>query len=153
MKTVAKMGAVIAAASIILILILISIEVLLRPFKASLLFTGEVVGYLNIAVIFCGMTHAMRSGSFIRLDVLYLRLRGGARDVAKMAIAIAGILFFGLILYYASTYAVYSYTHGLTSIGMLQLPAVIPQAVIVVGIVMVLGQLFVWALERLRNLP
>lgn len=78
--------------------LIITFDVVARYFFNSPLLWGEEVnGLLLFLVLMLSMTYTWDKGRHIRMELLYVRFRGGARVFADIATGITGIVFFGFL--------------------------------------------------------
>jgi TRAP-type C4-dicarboxylate transport system permease small subunit len=147
-------GGYLAALAIVAILVLICVEMGLRNVLGkSTMISDEVAGYLNAAVIFLGLAHALRERAFIRVEVLYERFRGRFLLFARWLITLLSIAYVGLLLYAVTKQVIYLYKGDIRSDGLSQTPLYMPQMVIVLGCVLLFLQLLTYAIDRVRNIP
>jgi len=80
------------------LMLVVTLDVILRyVFNSPLAWGRDVNGVLLLMVTFSALPHAWDKGYHIRMEVFYSRLHGRARDLADVATAAAGILFFALM--------------------------------------------------------
>lgn len=78
--------------------LIITFDVVARYFfNAPLLWGEEINGLLLFLLLMLSMTYTWDQGRHIRMELLYVRLRGTARVVADLATGITGIVFFGFL--------------------------------------------------------
>ncbi len=143
-----------AGAAIILILGLICVEVVLRNFFGrSTMIADEFAGYLNVAVVFLGLGYTLRERGFIRIELLYERLRGHALVITRWLITFASIAYVAVLLFYAIKQVVYMYQGNIRSDNLSEAPLYIPQLLVVIGCALLLLQLLTYVVNRVRNVP
>lgn len=146
-------AAVLAGIAIVAILALVCIEVLLRPFKISLLVVDEICGYLNAAAVFLGLAYTLREGGFIRVELVYDRLKGGLKQGVRWMIVATGLVYVAVLLYYTIIHVFYLYQKNVRAVSVIETPEWIPQTVAIVGLFILLLQLVVYVANRMRNVP
>ena len=78
--------------------LLITLDVVARYFfNAPFLWGEEVYGLLLFLVLMLSMTYTWDKGGHMRMELLYVNLRGTARTVADLATGLTGIVFFGFL--------------------------------------------------------
>lgn len=78
--------------------LIITLDVVARYFfNAPLPWGEEINGLLLFLLLMLSMTYAWDKGRHIRMELLYVRLRGTGRLVADLATGITGIVFFGFL--------------------------------------------------------
>jgi TRAP-type C4-dicarboxylate transport system permease small subunit len=81
-----------------LMAVIITVNVILRYFfNAPLAWGEEANGLLLFLVLFLSMTYAWDQKKHIRMELLYVHLKGTARAISDWVTTIAGIVFFGLL--------------------------------------------------------
>lgn len=146
-------SAVVAAAMTILILAIICIEVAMRLTKRSLLVSDEIAGYLNAALVFLGLAYTLREGGFIRVELLYDRLRGATRQFVRWFIVISSFVYVAVLLYYSVAHVVYSYRTDTRAVSVIETPEWIPQSAMAIGLAVLLFQLLAFVVDRVRRIP
>ena len=114
-----KLGLILAGICIIILSALIGTEVFLRNFfDSSTLIADE---------------YALESGSFIRVDLLYMHFKGKVKFVADIFCIITAMAFLLCLLYYCSALVMQSYHGHVASIYISRTPLAIPQASLILG--------------------
>jgi TRAP-type C4-dicarboxylate transport system permease small subunit len=151
---IADAAAWLAVAGVMLILVLVCAEIVLRNgFNRSTMVADEYGGYLNMAVTFFGMTYTLRSGAFVRVELLFNRLKGVTRRVAEGFIVLASLAFTAVLARVAWKEFAYSLHNDVHSVDVMQTPLWIPQGLMFAGCMLLLLQLVAWTLRGGRNLP
>lgn len=126
-----------AAVLVLLSLALTAYSVIRRyVFGMPVTWTDELYGYLVIGMVMLGAAESLRRGDHIAVDLLTARLNQTARrylDLWAMLLVIA----VGVALIVSATRMVsYSYSFGIFSEGYLEMPMWMPQAVFLLGSVL-----------------
>ena len=151
---VSDVGGYVSALAIFLIMVLVCTEVFLRTFlRTSTLIADEMSGYLNAVVLFLGLAYTLKEGGFIRVELVYLRLRGRIGMAIKWLIVLTSLAYVGVVIYYLWKHIAYSYTFNIRSPDVTGTPLYIPQFLMWIGAVILGLQLLVYLLNRLRNMP
>jgi TRAP-type C4-dicarboxylate transport system permease small subunit len=133
---IARVGAIIGGALLLLASIVICIDITLR-YTVALTVGGadELAGYALAIASVWGFSTALLSRSHIRIDTVYVRVGIRVRAILDM-LSVAGIaLFFGLVAWHGWGVMAQSYASSSRSLSDLQTPQVIPQAVWFMGLV------------------
>ena len=146
-------AAVLAGVAIVLILALVCIEVLMRPFKFSLQIVDEICGYLNAAAVFLGLAYTLRDGGFIRVELVYDRFKGNIKQGVRWLIVLTGTAYVAFLLYYTVLHVLYLYRRDVRAVSVIETPEWIPQSVAIVGLFVLLLQLIAYVVNRMRNVP
>jgi TRAP-type C4-dicarboxylate transport system permease small subunit len=118
---------------------LVTADVVSRRFLGfSLLIADEVTGYLLIAVTFLGAAYTLSAGGFVRMELVYRRLRGKGRWVVDISIHLVSLGYLAIIAYWLGVYVVSSYRSGVTSISIAQTPLYIPRLFILLGVLLLM---------------
>lgn len=146
-------AAVLAGIAIMVILVLVCVEVALRPFKYSLQIVDEVCGYLNAGAVFLALAYTLREGGFIRVELLYDRLKGAVRRAVQWFIVLTGLVYVVLLLYYTIIHVSYLYQKDVRAVSVIETPEWLPQTAAIVGLAVLLLQLVAFVINRVRHIP
>lgn len=136
------------------ICLLVTVEILLRSIAGrSTLIAEEMSGYLNVAVVFFGLSYALTRGAFIRVNIVYGMLTGWAKRFADWYIVLASLAYFVVVLFYMVKYTIYSYNFHIISTNISSTPQYIPQSLIIIGSIGLLLVLVGYVIDRCRNIP
>lgn len=149
----ADWSAVAAGVAVVAILVLVSIEVALRPFRISLLVVDEICGYLNAAAVFLGLAYTLRDGGFIRVELIYDRLKGALRKATQWMIVATALVYTAVLLYYTIVHVAYLYDKNVRAVSVIETPEWIPQSFAIWGLLVLALQLAVYVLHRMRHVP
>lgn len=144
-----KAAAVIAGAILVSMTLLMLTEIVLRGlFGESTFIAEEYVGYGLASFTFLGLAYAMHHDSLLRLDLLIDNIPKGMRNIV---IVLGMVLTLGVALILA--YAIWesaasNFRFGTVSPTVAETPLWIPEALVVVGLVVFVLQLLLesWAL-------
>ena len=150
----AEWGGVLAGGALVLLCGLVSIEILARNLlNRSTMIADEISGYLNVAVIFFGLAYTIKHDELIRVGLVYRRFRGVTKAIADWYGVLASLIYSGIILYFMSQYALYSFRNDIRSAEITETPQFIPQLFIVAGTSILVIYLFKFVLRRCRDVP
>ena len=144
---------VLAAIAVVAILVIVCAETVLRQFRASLLVTDEIAGYLNAAAIFLGLAWTLRQGGFIRVELLYDRVRGRLKQALRWLIVLTATAFTAITLWVCIRQVIYAFDRDTRAVSIIDTPEWIPQSVMVLGLAVLLLQLLSWIVDRVRHIP
>ncbi|MCB1461260.1 MAG: TRAP transporter small permease [Nitratireductor sp.] len=114
---------------------LICLEVVLRSFfNHSLLVVDEVVGYMLATFAFFGISYAMRSGALLRIDTFLIKLPARYQSILQLVFDLASLAFAGVLEYHLLTAVERTFSRGVVSVSITNLPVWIPQAVMPIGL-------------------
>jgi TRAP-type C4-dicarboxylate transport system permease small subunit len=154
---VANGAAILAGVAIAIILLLVCAEVALRPFGTSLLAVqipvDEICGYLNAAAVFLALAYTLRDGGFIRVELVYDRLKGSAKKAIQWFIVLTGLAYVAALLYFTIIHVYYLYYKDVRAVSVIETPEWIPQTAAVIGLGILLLQLVAYVVNRVRNVP
>ena len=122
-------------------------EIVLRSFfDTSTHLVEEYVGYGLKTMIFLGLGHALERGNLVRVDLMLDRLGSGAlRCGMEIAICVTSLCALAFILHYAWFSMARRYEMGTVSMTLAATPLWIPEAIVVVGMVVFGIQLAAYA--------
>ena len=147
-----KLGGYLAAAILIAMVGHIILEIVLRTFFAASTFVlDEFVGYGVAAMTFLAAGHTLRSGVFIRVNILINRLapRGAIRRFVEIFCALSTLFATGLVAYFFWISASRQYTRGTVSETIAEVPLWIPEGLVLLGLGLLCLQLISYAFELL----
>jgi TRAP-type C4-dicarboxylate transport system permease small subunit len=150
---ISTVAGVTAGVAVIAILVIVCAEVVLRQLNRSMLVTDEIAGYLNAAVVFLGLAYTLKNGGFIRVELLYDALPHQLRQCAKWFFTAISAGVVGILLYFCVMHVQYAFQQDTRAISVLETPEWIPQAVMVLGLAVLLLQIIAFLAERIRNVP
>jgi TRAP-type C4-dicarboxylate transport system permease small subunit len=150
---IAAAAGAIAGLCVVGILLLVCVEVGLRQFRKSMLVTDEIGGYLNAALVFLGLAYTLRSGGFIRVELVYDALPPPLRRLACWVFTATAAAFVAAITYYGYLHVRYAFNQDTRAVSVLETPEWIPQSVMVLGLAVLVLQLVAFLVERVRNVP
>jgi TRAP-type C4-dicarboxylate transport system permease small subunit len=125
---------------------LIAFDVLMRYFlNAPQLFVDEVVGFLQVLVVFWGLAYTFQVGGHIRVDLVTSYLGGPARAWCRILSLVIGVVVVGVLAWVTVESTLTAYRYGRVSTVMLYplwpVMLLIPTGLALLGIVM-LGALY-----------
>ena len=110
-------AAALAAAALLAMIALITLQVILRRFfNSPIEYTDEVSGYLLVAVTLLGLSYAMEKGDHIRVDMGFERLPPAFLRWLRIGWCVVGIAFSVVLAYETGAYALESARMGSVSI-------------------------------------
>lgn len=143
-----------AASCVALLMVLISIEVLLRNlWGRSTMISDELSGYLYAAVVFLGLGLTLRDKGFIRVEAVYDRFRGPTLLAVRWFMVLTAIAYVLVLLAEAIRQVLYLYRGNVRAETLSQTPLVLPQSLMVIGWSLLLLQLLTYVVKRVRDLP
>jgi len=151
--TIVNVSGWLAGVSTILILVLVCTEVVVRQFGTSLQIADEFSGYLNAAIIFLGLGYALREGAFIRVEIVYEKLKGPMLTLVRAFIVLTSLGFTVVLTYFLFSHTVYLFEQDTRAVSILHTPEWIPMTAVVVGMMVLLIQLLVYLFTKFKNLP
>ena len=123
-----------AQLGVVVIMILTTLEIILRSFfNFSLEVTGEVSGYLLVAVFFFVVSGCQVNGSFHHVELIQAKLSPRGRTISRLVFDSLGLAASLILLYYLTRFEFLSYTRGELSNSSLGLPLWIPRLAMPVG--------------------
>ena len=133
-RALARIGAALAAASLLVSMLVIGYSVVMRYFaNRPVPWTDELAGYLLVASVMLAAADALFQGEHIRVDVLVERLSARGRWVAVLTGLLAIIAAAALLAVEGADMVAFSRMVDLKSNGYLAVPMWIPQLLVPVG--------------------
>jgi len=113
----------------------------------------EICGYLNAAAVFLALAYTLRDGGFIRVELVYDRIRGQLKHAVRWFIVLTGLFYVAVLLYFTIIHVYYLYAKDVRAVSVIETPEWIPQTAAVVGLSILLLQLVAYVVNRVRNVP
>lgn len=110
-----------------------------RPIPGALEFTESTM----VLVVFGGVAWAQISRAHIRVELLYFNVGKRMRSLMDIITSLAGIVFFGLLIWQGGTEALYSWRIGEATSGLLNFPLWPARWILVFGSALMVAQLFI----------
>lgn len=143
-----------ASICLALTMALICVEIVLRnAFNRSTMVSDEMSGYLFAGIVFLGLGKTLRDRGFIRVEVIYSRLRGPILYAVRWAIVGLSIVYIAVLQADALRQVVYLYSTNVRSDGLSETPLYIPESLMLIGWCVLLLQLLTYVIRRMRDLP
>jgi TRAP-type C4-dicarboxylate transport system permease small subunit len=126
---------VVAVISLVAMTLLINVEVFSRTlFNVSTLISEEWSSYMLVYVMFLGLAVTFRQNAFLRVEIIFLRLRKRHQDVVRLIYLLLAVIFVILFDYQLVAFVLSSYLGGLKSISFSETPLYIPQIAMPIGL-------------------
>jgi len=147
-------GAALSGTVFVLMALLILAEILLRTFfDKSTLIASEYSGYMLAAMIYLGLGFSFRKGAHIRITFLRERLKGWALHLLEVACTLIGSLLCVLSTVFLWEMVYTSYQRGATAYTVAETPLWVPQAIILVGLIIMTLQILAYLLYLIMHGP
>ena len=122
---------------LVAMVVLISVEILGRYFfRFSTLIADEYSGYLFVWATFLGFAHALRTGQFLRVEMLVVRLAPRLRNALEILAAAAGLVVAAIAAWGTWKLVYTSWRFGSLSIQPSATPLLIPQLIMPLGLLL-----------------
>ncbi len=143
-KKVNKINLYLAVACVIAMTGLITTEIISRTFfSKSTLICDEYTGYLLCAMTFFGGAYALSRGAFLRVDIVYERMGPKLRKAMDVFNWLVALVYTGYLLKFCYGVFIYSWRDSVVSIYHSRTPLAYPQAIMVLGCLLLLVQVVV----------
>jgi TRAP-type C4-dicarboxylate transport system permease small subunit len=147
-------GAVLSGITFALMTLLILMEILLRTFfDKSTLIASEYSGYTLAAMIYLGMGFSFRQGAHIRITFLRERLGGWPLHLLEITCTAIGSLLCILSTLFLWDMVHTSYLRGTTAYTVAETTLWIPQAIILIGLVIMTLQIVAYLFYLILHGP
>lgn len=147
-------GAILSSVAFVLMVGLIVLEVVLRSFFGkSTLVASEYSGYLLAAMIYLGLGFSFREGAHIRITFLQNRLSPRAYHVLEIGCHLGAVILCILSTIFMCDTVLTSYSRGLQAYTVAETPLFIPQAVVLLGLIMFSLQVLSRLIELFCTFP
>lgn len=126
------------------ILVLQLAEIAARLFGGSVVFSSEATGFLMAVMVGLALPEVTRANQHITADFVVLMMGPKMRRAIEHFIApLFSAIYAAILVYLLYALTVSSYVDGVRSEGVTRMPVVIPQAVLLVGVAMMLVRLVI----------
>lgn len=147
------LGVVSGAVLIAALVVLVASEVIARGlFNVSLMLADEYSGYIVVALVFLGIPYALFHDALLRVDFLFERLRGRKREVLALIFDIVSLAVTLVLGFYLTRMVITTFERGTFSSTPAMTPLWIPQAVMPLGILLIVVILLARLVKRVRIL-
>ncbi len=147
-------GAALSGVAFTFMTLLILAEILLRTFfDKSTLIASEYSGYTLAAMIYLGLGYSFRQGAHIRITFLRERLKGWTLHLLEIACALVGSLLCVLSTVFLWEMVQTSFQRGTIAYTVAETPLWMPQAIILVGLVIMTLQILAYLLFLIVHGP
>ncbi len=129
-----------AGLMLVALILLIVAEIVVRTISGkSTLIADEYSGYLFVWITMIGFAQALQSGTFLRVDNLISLLGQKGKTVADLFSAMVGVIVAIVCVYSTVTLLLASYRFGTLSIQPSATPLWLPQIILPVGFLALVG--------------
>jgi len=132
-----RLSALIACACMVGMMLLIAVEVVIRPMGTSMLMTDEYSGYMVLAVLGFGLPLAFERNAMLRVEFIFDRLGKPARRALTLIYSILILGFCALVTYRLGLFAIATFGRGTISPTPMGTPLYLPQALVPLGLLLV----------------
>jgi TRAP-type C4-dicarboxylate transport system permease small subunit len=140
-----------ASLSIFLMMLLITIEVILRQFNKSTLIADEYCGYLMVATIFFGLGYSFKEELFTRVDFVYNKIAKKFVGIFLDKVLLLITLFYAtLMVYFVYELTIESYRLMFRAPTVSQTPLYLPQSIMVIGCTVFFLQILIFLFSKKR---
>lgn len=151
---ISRMGAVVAAAALIFMVLIIALEITLRGvFSTSTFVMDEFVGYGVSVCVIWSLGYVLENSRLIRVNLLLPHLKPKAQDLltAVSAFVTSAATIALITVFWAR--ATRAYSRGTVSSSLAEVPTWIPETLMLIGLSIFALQLFAYGLRHLTGHP
>ena len=153
MRRLNAISGIVAGGMIVVICVLIVAQIVARLFGFVLPGADEFAIAAFVAAVFIGLPYTLASGGHVRADVIVLMFSPAWRRRTEILVHVVALAFIAYFAYYAANLAWSSYLRNTKFQGLLGSPLWIPQASIVLGLVLLELALIQGLFRTLRERP
>lgn len=141
-----RLAGALAAAALVAIAILVSIQVIGRLIDGARQFVGldpygllvpslaEIAGFLLVAASFLALSSTLRHGVHIRVNILLQHIPSGPARALEIWVLGVAVVLVGYFAWNAALLTLDSYKYNEVSFGIIPVPLWIPQTVMTLGL-------------------
>lgn len=127
----------VSAVSLAIMVILVTIEVILRvTVHSSLLIVDEFSGYLMVFVAYWGAILAVDSDNFVRVSIIYDKYGPTLKRVVDIVYHLIFMIFVGMMAFFTYKSVLSVYIHGTISNTIARVPLVYPKGFLLIGLIL-----------------
>ncbi len=150
--TVSRYAAYVSAAICVSMLVLILVEIVLRSFfDTSTFLMDEFVGYGVGAMAFLALGYSLENGALIRVNLLLKRMSRRVRQSVEVFCTFATLIAMGVPIWFFWLSIMRHYKRGYTSGTYADVPAYIPESILLIGMMLFWVQLLAYGLRVLAG--
>lgn len=150
--TITKAGGYLSAFFMVLIVILITVEIVVRTFfGVSTLIADEYSAYFFVGVVMLGLAYSLQDGAHIRITLVLSRLNEKAERILGMIVTLFAVALCTFALYHSILMVYDAYALEMTADSISETPIFLPQLFIPVGLLLFDLQLIANFLRRLLS--
>lgn len=145
-------GAAVAAAALVFMVLMIALEITLRAvFSTSTFVMDEFVGYAVSICVIWSLGYVLENGRAIRVNLLLPHLKPRMADIlTALSAFVTAFVTIALIAVFW-TRAARSYSRGTVSSSLAQMPTWIPETAMIIGLGLFAFQLVAYGLRHLTG--
>jgi len=129
-----RASAVLACIMLATMTVLITLEVVLRAFQMTMLFTEEYSGYMVLAIMALGVAYSREQNALLTVDFFIDRLGARARRTLHLAYGVASLAFCLLLNYHLTQFVLTTIERNLFAATQTMTPLWIPQILFPIGL-------------------
>ncbi|MBO6827418.1 MAG: TRAP transporter small permease [Sneathiella sp.] len=149
-----KVASAISGGILVAMVGFIFFEILLRSaFSASTYVLDEFVGYGVAIMTFLSFSSALRSGTFIRVNLLIGNVNMKLRRGLEVLFCAGGACLFSYLCYYLGRVVIRNFERGTTSNSIAEVPLWIPQSLMLLGVALLVLQFISLTIQYMRGAP
>lgn len=150
-KLSSRVGLV-AAVLLIAMMVLITVEVLLRKFfGTSTKIAHDFSAHLYVAIVFLGVAETLRSGKHLRVTVIMERFGGQVQSILNKINVMIATTYILILLWVSAEFAITSYKKGSMTGTIVEIPEFIPEMFIPIGCLFFTLQLLAHLIREFRG--
>jgi TRAP-type C4-dicarboxylate transport system permease small subunit len=152
-KATANLGAAIAAKSLALAVIVITVATLLRYFF-NIIIPGvdEMTGYILVIITYFGLAYGLRTDAHINIDLIQQKLPIKAQNILWIFISITSLIMIQIYQFYAVKSLLESISMNETALTLLETPLWIPKSFICIGWVLMTFSMLHFLVKKIIRL-
>jgi len=114
--------------------------------------TGYLAGLATVLILLL-VCYSLKEGAFIRIELLYDKLKGATFFWVKALITISALIFSAILTYFLILHTTYAYMQDVRAVSILQTPEWVPMSIVVLGCAVLTLQLAIFTFTKFKNLP
>lgn len=147
-KHLTDFGLYASMVTIVIMMLMVTAETIMRTFfRVSMMVADEFAGYMLVWFVFWGIGYCLRTGSLLRVAVIYSRLSDLQQRALQVVFDIFSLAVSVILCYQLGRLWVHTWQMKVISVTQAEIPVWIPQTVMPIGMLILIAALLV-ALRR-----
>jgi TRAP-type C4-dicarboxylate transport system permease small subunit len=139
--------------TIIVMMLMVTTETIIRTFfGVSMMVVDEFAGYMLVWFVFWGIGYCLRTGSLLRVAIVYSRLGDSQQRILQVIFDIFSLAVSVILCYQLVHLWIHTWQTKVISVTQVEIPVWIPQTVMPIGMLILIAALLVELRRHVKDL-